>query len=75
MTIHPLLSQHPVVTSGEVLAYAGVLVTDDDGHVLGTLCIWDDHPRRWTGPQVQLLEDFAAVARKKILELANSRGS
>lgn len=72
MTAHPLLAKHPTVTSGEVLAYAGVLLTDDDDNVIGTLCIWDEHPRRWTGPQVQLLEDFAAIARKKIFETANA---
>ncbi|OBB57754.1 hypothetical protein A5757_18070 [Mycobacterium sp. 852013-51886_SCH5428379] len=65
-TAHPLLAKHPVVTSGEVLAYAGVLLTDDDGNIVGTLCIWDDHPRPWTGPQIQLLEDFAALARAKV---------
>ncbi|MBO0679324.1 GAF domain-containing protein [Mycolicibacterium sp. S2-37] len=73
MTAHPLLAKHPVVTSGEVLAYAGVLLTDDDGNTIGTLCIWDDHPRRWTGPQIQLLEDFAAIARKKVFEATSSR--
>jgi GAF domain-containing protein len=66
MAAHPLLSTHPTVTAGDVLAYAGVLLTDDDGNIIGTLCIWDDHPRPWSGPQVQLLEDFAEIARRKI---------
>ncbi|WP_422745064.1 GAF domain-containing protein [Mycobacterium sp. WMMD1722] len=74
MTAHPLLAKHPTVVAGEVLAYAGVLLTDDDGNTIGTLCVWDDRPRRWTGPQVQLLEDFAAIARKKIFETANGEG-
>jgi GAF domain-containing protein len=66
MSTHPLLSTHPTVTAGEVMAYAGVLLTDDDGNILGTLCIWDDRPRTWSGPQIQLLEDFAEIARRKI---------
>lgn len=64
--VHPLLSTHPTVTAGEVMAYAGVLLTDDDGNTIGTLCIWDDQPRAWSGTQIQLLEDFAEIARRKI---------
>lgn len=70
--VHPLLSTHPTVTAGEVMAYAGVLLNDDDGNTIGTLCIWDDHPRVWTGPQIQLLEDFAEIARKRIFSAVGS---
>lgn len=60
--LHPLLADHPMVRSGEVRAYAGILLVDGHGHAIGTLCSWDHDRRHWTSGQIQILSDLAAVA-------------
>lgn len=65
-TAHPLLARHPVVCSGEVAAYAGVLLVSATGHTIGTLCAWDSRAHSWTSGQLQLLQDFAELACAKI---------
>ncbi|NTY59327.1 GAF domain-containing protein [Mycolicibacterium sphagni] len=64
---HPMLSDHPVVQSGAVLAYAGIPLLDSKGYVAGTLCTWDTRPRHWSSGQVQILNDLADVARHRLL--------
>jgi GAF domain-containing protein len=64
---HPLLADHPVVRDGGVLAYAGVPLMDRKGYVVATLCTWDDRPRHWSSGQVQILNDLADVARRRLL--------
>ena len=61
-----LLKNHPVVVAGDVIAYAGIPITDDDGHSIGTFCVWDDKPRRWGTGHIQLLTDLAEMVRKLI---------
>ena len=63
---HPLLSDHPKVVDGTIRAYAGILLADGEGHAVGTLCTWDDNPRRWTSGQIQILNDLAQVVRTKV---------
>ncbi|WP_199253511.1 GAF domain-containing protein [Mycolicibacterium mengxianglii] len=65
-TVHPLLGNNPAVRSGEVLAFAGVLLLSDTLQAVGTLCAWDTHPHRWSSGQRQLLEDFAELTRANI---------
>ncbi|MGK5681665.1 SpoIIE family protein phosphatase [Actinoplanes sp. URMC 104] len=43
-----------------VVAYAGMPLTDNDGHVLGSLCAIDHQPRRWSDQDLRLLAELAA---------------
>ncbi|AEV84231.1 phosphatase [Actinoplanes sp. SE50] len=43
-----------------VIAYAGMPLTDEDGHVLGSLCAIDHQPRRWTAQELARLAELAA---------------
>ena len=63
---HPVLAASPVVQDGSVRSYAGIPLSDEHGHAVGTLCAWDSKPRHWTGSQIQILEDLTAVVRAKI---------
>jgi diguanylate cyclase (GGDEF)-like protein/PAS domain S-box-containing protein len=60
----PLVRSDPATHRG-VLGYVGVpLITD--GHAIGTLCVIDFRPRRWSEEEVQTLEELAAALISKI---------
>lgn len=56
---HPLVRDNLAVPDIGVMAYAGMPLTDADGHVLGSLCAIDTHPRAWTPTQIDVLRDLA----------------
>jgi two-component system, cell cycle sensor histidine kinase and response regulator CckA len=47
-------------------AYAGVPLITEDGHVLGTLCALDEHPRDWSRRTVDVLTALAAAVMSEI---------
>lgn len=58
------------VRSGAVGAYLGVVITDDDGHALGSLCVFDSVARPWSPDDVQQLEavaDTVATALSRLM--------
>jgi GAF domain-containing protein len=66
---HPELRENLAIRDLDVIAYAGMPLVDNEGHVLGTLCAIDHKPRKWTQRQVNLLRDVAAAVTREI-ELA-----
>jgi signal transduction histidine kinase len=55
--------EHPGVTGDpHVVFYAGVPLVDEDGHVLGGVCVIDRRPRRIGDNEVRLLADLAGQA-------------
>jgi GAF domain-containing protein len=63
---HPLLRTNLAIRDLGVVAYAGIPLIDDDGHALGTLCVIDDKPRRWTAEEIDLLRDLASSVMSEI---------
>jgi hypothetical protein len=63
---HPGLRDSLAVTDLDVIAYAGIPLVDDAGHVLGTLCAIDHRPRTWTSDQVEVLRDLAEAVLTEI---------
>jgi GAF domain-containing protein len=49
-----------------VIAYAGMPLTDEDGHILGSLCAIDDRPRNWTDTELDLLADLATACSAEL---------
>jgi PAS domain-containing protein len=49
-----------------VIAYAGVPVRDGEGAVFGALSAIESQPRAWTGDDVDVLRELAAVAQAEI---------
>jgi GAF domain-containing protein len=62
----PVLATIPPVTSGGVIAYAGVPLTDEDGTVVGSLCAVDDRPHAWTDRDLAVLTDLAAACSAEL---------
>ncbi|MDP9427374.1 MAG: SpoIIE family protein phosphatase [Actinomycetota bacterium] len=50
----------PTVTGGQVVAYLGAPLTDAEGHVVGTLCVFGPVPREWSATDVATLRQLAA---------------
>lgn len=63
---HPWVSMLPPVTAGLVGSYLGVVLTDRDGEVLGSLCVYDGAPRRWRDEDVA---DLTALGEAVAAEL------
>jgi two-component system CheB/CheR fusion protein len=57
---HPLVRDNLAVSELGVIAYLGVPLITEDGHVLGSFCAIDTKPREWTGEDIQTLTDLAA---------------
>lgn len=55
----PLVRDNLATVEIGVVGYAGVPLTDDHGHVLGSLCAIDTEPRRWTDHEIAALRDIA----------------
>ena len=60
------LRASPAVAEMGVVAYVGVPLLDPDGRALGTLCVADTAPRRWTEAELADLHDLAAIATAEL---------
>ena len=49
-----------------VVAYAGMPLTDANGHILGVLCAIDTEPRIWASSELEALADLAAACSSEI---------
>ncbi len=50
-------------TRRTVRAYIGAPVHTADGHVIGSLCVFDQNPRKWTTRDRVVVESFASLVR------------
>ncbi len=57
---------NPSVEGMGVRAWAGFPVRSPDGEVLGSFCVVDTIVHAWTGEDVQLLEELAAIASREV---------
>lgn len=69
---HPLVKEHLAVRDPGVVAYLGVPVITAGGHALGSFCVIDFEPRRWSGRDVGIVRDLAAAVVTEI-ELRTQR--
>ncbi len=69
----PAFSGNPYVTGADhVRFYAGALLTTASGHNVGTLCVIDTKPRRFTAPERALLRELGDLVTEQ-LELTTER--
>ncbi|RPK79557.1 Stage II sporulation protein E (SpoIIE) [Streptomyces sp. ADI97-07] len=71
---NPLTCYSLAIPDLQVIAYAGMPLTDADGHVLGSLCAIDHVPRKWTEDELQDLGDLTAACSVELrLRIASER--
>jgi hypothetical protein len=62
----PLYCDSLAIPDLGVVAYAGVPLVTAGGQALGTLCVIDHRPRRWTDEQIETLRTLAASVLTEI---------
>ena len=67
---HPVLHDNSAIRDLGVIAYAGIPLRGPDGQALGTLCVIDHEPRRWTEEEVDLLSGIADAVAAQIVPAA-----
>jgi hypothetical protein len=63
---HPMLCRSLAIRDLGVIAYAGIPLIAEGGHVLGTLCVIDHSPRAWTSDEIDILSDLAHAVMTEI---------
>ncbi len=63
---HPVLRDNPAIRDMRIIAYAGIPLITQDGAALGTICVIDDTPRRWTTEETSLLAEIAEAVVAQI---------
>jgi two-component system CheB/CheR fusion protein len=57
---HPVLKDNLAVRDLGIIAYAGIPLRTASGHVLGSFCVTDTQPRRWSDEELDTLRTLAA---------------
>jgi signal transduction histidine kinase len=63
---HPLVRGNLAIHDLDVVAYAGIPLATADDLVLGSFCVIDGVPRRWTADEIETLSDLAAAVVTEI---------
>lgn len=64
--VHPDWSGNPAIQDLGVVAYLGVPLTSDEGFALGSLCVIDHRPRKWTEDEIQVVTDLAGAVMTEL---------
>ncbi len=62
---HPLVRDSPAIRDLNAIAYAGIPL-ELKGQPLGSFCVVDSHPRRWTEREVEILTTLAESVMAEI---------
>lgn len=69
---YPLTWDNRAVIEHGLIAYLGIPLVTDAGHVLGALCVLDVRPRRWSPAEIEILTDLAASVMSEIKLIARA---
>lgn len=70
----PTFRDNPAIEALGVIAYLGIPLVTPDRYVLGSFCVIDHRPRRWTTEEIGVVEDLAAAVMTEIHLRAEIRG-
>ncbi|MGR6965702.1 diguanylate cyclase domain-containing protein [Geodermatophilus sp. URMC 61] len=60
---HPVFAENPAVAAGAIRSYLGVPLIDEDGFVLGSLGVFDDDVRSFSGDDLDALQIQVRLVR------------
>ncbi len=63
---HPLVKDNLAIPDLGVIAYAGVPILTPEGNVLGSFCVIDTQPRKWSEGEIATLTDLAGAVNTEI---------
>ncbi len=63
---YPLTQNNPAIDAYGAVAYLGVPLVSSDGYTLGTFCVIDPQPRRWTEDEIDSLKTLAVAVMTEI---------
>jgi GAF domain-containing protein len=66
-TADPVHADNPLLPAEGLRSYAGVPLTDGDGHVLGAHCVLDTAARTFTDQDLEVLHEGAREAMQSLL--------
>jgi GAF domain-containing protein len=64
--VDPRMRDNPAVHELGAVAFAGVPLTDSEGHVLGTLAVTDRESREWTRSELALLAELGEICSSEL---------
>lgn len=64
--VHPVVHDNLAIRDLDIIAYAGIPLITSDGCVLGTFCVADSTPRRWTATDITALRDLTGMVMTEI---------
>jgi signal transduction histidine kinase len=70
---HPLVWDNLAIRDLNVIAYAGIPLITSDGHALGSFCVIDGKPRRWTNEEIAIVKDLSESVVTEIELRATAR--
>ena len=70
---HPVVKSNLAIRDLGVVAYLGVPLITSGGHALGSFCVIDSKPRRWTEREVGVVRDLTAAVVTEIELRAQTR--
>ena len=70
---HPVFKDNLAVRDLGVVSYAGIPLITPERHALGTLCVFDSKPRKWTAEQIENLRALASSVMSTITYRAAAR--
>ena len=63
---HPLVHDNMAIHDLDVIGYLGLPLSTSDGVEIGSLCVIDSEPRRWTQDEINILSELATSVMMEI---------
>lgn len=63
---HPTFKDNPAIRDLKVVAYLGFPLVTSDGFVLGSFCVIDSRPRKWSPADVEVVESLTLAVMTEI---------
>lgn len=63
---HPLLSDNLATLEDGIVAYAGIPLVTSEGEALGSFCVIDKQPRKWTDEEIDILTELSRLVMTEV---------